>query len=109
MQRNKIIIVKELAQTVGNLEAPFKSVSLGQLFYRHLGNCNVESLRRTHGDFGKHAFISTEAKIELKWWKESLESSSATIKVEPLSYTIYSDTNLEPWGGTDREIEIGGR
>ena len=58
------------------------------------------------GTFGKQAFISTEAKIELKWWKESLENSSAMIKVQPLCYTIYSDTNLERWGGTDREIKI---
>ena len=54
LERNKSIIVKGFAQTVDNLEAPFKAVYLGRLFYRHLENCEVE---RAYGDLAnKHSF-----------------------------------------------------
>ena len=109
MQDNKNITVRELGQTIGTLVAAFTAVLLGQLFHRHLGNSKVESLRRAYGDFDKKAFISTEAKTELKWLKENIKSSFAPIKVQPVHYTIYSDASLEGWGGIDREIDIRGR
>ena len=89
--------------------AAFRAVTLGHLFYRHLGNSKVESLRWVYGDFNKQGSISTEAKIELKWWNENIKSSFAPIKVQPVHYTIYSDASLEGWGGTDGDIDIGGR
>ena len=106
---NKKTTVRELSQTIGTLVAAFAAVPLGQLFCRHLENSKVESLRRAYGDFDKKAFISTEAKTELKWWKENIKSSFAPIKVQPVHYTIYSDASLEGWGGIDREIDIRGR
>ena len=78
-------------------------------FSRHLENYKIESLRRAHGVFDKKEFISTEAKTELKWWKENIKSSFAPIKVQPVHYAIYSDASLEGWGGTDGEVDIGGR
>ena len=109
MQSNKNITVRELAQTIGTFVAAFTAVPLGQRFYRHLENSKVESLRRAYGDFDKKAFISTEAKTELKWWKENIKSSFAPIKVQPVHYAIYSDASLEGWGGTDGEVDIEGR
>ena len=67
LQSNKNITVRELAQTTGTLATAFTAVPLGQLFYRYLENSKVESLRRACGDFDEKAFISTEAKTELKW------------------------------------------
>ena len=109
LQSNKSITARELAQTIGTFVAAFTAVPLGQHFYRHFENSKVESLRRAYGDFDKKAFISTEAKTELKWWKENIKSSFAPIKVQPVHYTIYSDASLEGWGGIDREIDIRGR
>ena len=43
LQSNKNITVRELSQTIGTLVAAFATVSLGQLFYRHLENSTVES------------------------------------------------------------------
>ena len=107
LQSNKNITVRELAQTTGTFVAAFTAIPLNQLFYRHLENSKGESLRRTYGDFDKKSFIFTEAKTELKWWKENIESSFAPIKVQPVHYTIYSNASLEGWGGTDGEIDIG--
>ena len=101
LQSNKNITVRELAQTIGTFVAAFTAINLNQLFYRHLENSKGESLRRTYGDFDKKSFIFTEAKTELKWWKENIESSFALIKVQPVHYTIYSNASLEGWGGTD--------
>ena len=109
LQSNKNITVRELAETIGTFVATFTAVPLGQHFYRHLENSKVESLRRAYGDFDKKAFISTEAKTELKWWKENIKSSFAPVKVQAVHYTIYSNASLERWGGTDGEIDIGGR
>ena len=91
------------------MAAAFTAVPLSQFFYRHLENSKVESLRRAYGDFENQAFISTEAKIELKWWKKNIRSSFAPIKVQLVHYTIYSDVSLEGWGRTDAKIDIGGR
>ena len=109
MQSNKNITVRELAQTIGTLVAAFTAFPLGQPFYRHLENTKVESLSRAYRDFDKKEFISTEAKIELKWWKENIKSSFAPIKVQPVHYTIYSVASLEGWGGPGGEIDIGVR
>ena len=48
-------------------------------------------------------------RTELKCWNENIKSSFAPIKVPPVHYTIYSDASLEEWGGTDGEIDFGGR
>ena len=80
LQSNKNITVRELPQTIETLIAVFTAVPLGQLFYRHLENSKVESLRRACGDFDKKTFMSTEAKTELKRWKESIKSSLRLLK-----------------------------
>ena len=108
LQSNKYITVRELAQATGTLAAAFTAVPLGQIFYRHFENPKVESLRKAYGDFDKKALISTEAKIELKSWKENIKSSFEPVKVQPVHCTIYSDASLG-WGGTDGETDIGGR
>ena len=57
LQSNKDITVTELAQTIGTSVAAFTSVPLGQLFYRHLENSKVESLRRAYRVLTrKHSF-----------------------------------------------------
>ena len=102
----KSITIRGLAQIIGTLVTVFRAVPPGLHFYRNLENCKVESLRRAYGD--KQAFISIDAKIELKWWRENMKSSSAPIKIQPVHYTINSDASLEGWGGTDVEGEGGG-
>ena len=91
LTNSKRITVRELIQTIGTLVAAFRAVPVGT--FRHLEKWKVESLRRTHGDFDKQAFISTEAKIKLKWWRGNINSSSAPIRLQPVDYTIYSDAS----------------
>ena len=85
----------------------FRAVQYGQIYYRELEKCKVQSLARSGGNFDQNAYISEKAANELKWWITNIFDVSAPIKLPPFDLTIFSDASLESWGGTDQVTEIG--
>ena len=102
-------VIRELAQTIGNLVSAFRAVPYGQLYYRGLEDCKIKALKISKGNFDKPTQLTAKALNELIWWKNNIMSSFAPIKLPDVEYTIYSDASLEGWGGTDGQEEIGGR
>ena len=45
----------------------------------------------------------------IKWWIRNIFDTFALTKLSPFDLTIFSDKNLEDWGGTDQVTEIEGR
>ena len=86
----------------------FRAVPYGQMYYRGLEKCKVQSLARSGGNFDRKAYISEEAADELQWWIRNIFDAFAPIKLPPFDLTIFSDSSLEGWGGTDQVTEIGG-
>ena len=60
--------IRELAQTIGVIVSSFRAVPYGQMYYRELEKCKVQSLVRSGGNFDMKGYISEEAANELKWW-----------------------------------------
>ena len=58
--------IRELAQTIGVIMSSFRAVPYGQMYYRELEKCKVQSLARSGGNFDRKAYISEEAANELK-------------------------------------------
>ena len=87
----------------------FSAVPYGQMYYRELEKCKVQSLARSSGNFDRKACISEEAANELKWWIRNIFDAFAHIKLPSFDLAIFSDASLEGWGGTDRATEIGGK
>ena len=87
----------------------FRAVPYGQMYYRELEKCKVQSLARSGGNFDRRAFISEEAGDELQWWIRNIFDGFAPINFPPFDVTIFSDASLEGWAGTDQLTENGGR
>ena len=60
--------IRELAQTIEGIVSSFRAVPYGQMYYRELEKCKVQSLTRSGGNFDGKAYILEEAANELKWW-----------------------------------------
>ena len=101
--------IRDLAQTIGVIVSSFRAVPYGQMYYRELEKCKVQSLARSGGSFSRIAYISEEAADELQWWIKNIFDAFAPIKLPAFDLTIFSDASLEGWGGTDQVTEIGGR
>ena len=52
--------------TIGVTVSSLKAVPYGQMYYRKLEKCKVQSLARSGGNFDRKAY-SEEAENELKW------------------------------------------
>ena len=92
--------IRELAQTIGVIVSSFRAVPYGQMYYRELEKCKVQTLARSGGNFDRKAYISEEAANELKWWIRNIFDAFSPIKLPPFDLAIFSNANLEGWGGS---------
>ena len=82
--------IRELAQTIGVIVSPIRAVSYGQMYYKELENCKVQSLARSGGNFNRKAYISEEAACI-----RNIFYAFVHIKLPPFDLTIFSDASLE--------------
>ena len=61
-------ITRDLAQIIEVIVSSFRAFPYGQMYYRELEKCKVQSLARSGGNFDRKAYISEEAANELHWW-----------------------------------------
>ena len=87
--------IRDLAQTIGVIVSSFRAVPYGQMYYRELEKCKVQSLARSGGNFDRKAYISEEAADELQWWIRNIFDAFAPIRFPPFDLTIFSDASLE--------------
>ena len=67
----------------------FRAVPYGQMYYRELEKCKVQSLARSGGNCDSKAYISEEAANELEWWIRNISGAFAPIKLLPFNFTIF--------------------
>ena len=94
--------IRDLAQTIAVIVSSFRASPYGQMYYRELEKCKVQSLARSGGNFDRKDYISEEAADELQSWITNIFDAFAPIKFPPFDLTIFSDASLECWGGTDQ-------
>ena len=54
--------MRELMETIGVIVSSFRAVPYGQMYYRELEKCKVQSLARSGDNFDKKAYILEEAR-----------------------------------------------
>lgn len=98
--------VRQLAKLVGHLNATTLAVPAGPLHLRALQYQQAQSL--SSGSFETTVTLSSEARAELRWWIETLQTCpSRPIKEPPVSMSIQSDSSLLGWGAWSRGWQIG--
>ena len=80
----------------------FRAISYGQMYYRKLEKCKVQSPARSGGNFDRKAYILEDAANELELWIRNIFGAFLPIKLPLFDLTIFSDASLEGWGGTDQ-------
>ena len=104
-KKTKIITV---ARVIGKMVAAFPGVQYGPLFYRILDNEKTAALKLNRGNYQAKMKLSMNAKNDLNWWIENIETSFKNITCQPPTITVFSDSSKTGWGGIYGDLSTGG-
>ena len=100
--------IRTVATVVGKMVAAFPGVEYGQLFYRLLDNEKTEALKQNKGNYEAKMKLSVEAKHDLDWWIDHIQTEYRLISHGQPQWTMYSDASRRGWGGIFGEKKTGG-
>jgi hypothetical protein len=102
--------IRELSQVIGQIVACFPGVLWGPLYYRTLEREKTLALKYNKGDFDSvMTKLSKDARKELLWWSDNIESSSKPIQNSEPDLVIQTDASMKGFGGTCCGINTSGR
>ena len=101
--------IEEVASVVGKLVAAFPGVAYGPLHYRELEKVKIAALSRSKGNFSATMTLNKEAKDELTWWLDNLQSAEGVVTRRRPDLYIETDASGKGWGAYDGSNRIGGR
>ena len=67
--------IRQVASVIGILVSSFPREALGLLYYRMLEADKTAALHFHKGDFDKPMSLSPQARDELKWWVNNIDSA----------------------------------
>ena len=76
---NKNPTIREVAKVLGFIVSSFPGVAYGPLHYRYLEQDKTTALKTNKWNFDAKMCLSSQAKEELKWRPDSIESASNPI------------------------------
>ena len=109
------LAIREVASVVGHMVASFPASVFGSFYYRNIERDKINALKITNGDFDKHIRLSEQAKSDINWWLENIDTMFAPIHLPPIACTIYTDSSDIGWsvvfenkrtGGPWEEVEV---
>ena len=96
---SRVVLIKELAQLLGKLQAAIRAVPLASLFFRKLQNTLRRGLDQSGQDYSKRVGLSTEEHEELQWWLDHLTARNGkTMVMEKPAIVIESDASTRGCG-----------
>ncbi len=103
--------IRQIATVIGKLVAAFPAVQYAPLHYRGLEMNKITALRKHGGNFDAKTTLWSEARNDLNWWitNITLDSTNHPIHTPKVDIQLDSDASGHGWGGTNGQIEIGGR
>ena len=101
--------IKRVAMVVGKLVAALPGVQYGRLHYRSLEQDKIKALKLNHGHYDRHMTISKEAKRDLQWWIDHVDTAYSYICRSKPDVYLTSDASGKGWGASDGTTHIGGR
>ena len=100
--------IRDLARIIGKIISSFPAVKYGPLYFRHLEETKKAALKINRGDFDAITGIPSEAREELEWWINNVQSATKSIIVSDPDIVIQSDASLKGWGCVCNNIKSGG-
>ena len=86
--------LQEIAEVIGILVSSFPGVAYGPLYYRALESAKCAGLRASKGNYSFKISLPLEAKRELQWWIDNVETATNPISRDPPQIFVQSDASL---------------
>ena len=100
--------IRDVARVIGKITASFPGVMLGPLHFRALDMNKTEALRVAKGSYNHRMHLSDDAKNDLTWWINNVESSFNVVDHGKPNVIITSDASKTGWGCTCNGNKSGG-
>lgn len=94
------VVIRELAQLIGNLVAAEQAVELAPLHYKSLEIERNRALTKARGDYETRITLSNSARSDLQWWVDHIDNVSKSIITKSPSIFLTSDASNLGWGGS---------
>ena len=101
--------IQMLASFIGLLVSSFNGVDYGALHYRGLEQDKCQALRCNRGNYESFLELSPEAKLDIQWWIDNVDSSFRKINRGEPKVFLSCDASSEGWGAVLEEVSTGGR
>lgn len=106
--RQVSMTIRFLAKVIGKLVAACPAVKYGPLHFRHLEEDKKRALCASCGKYNGKVTLSSEAKQELMWWRDSVLVSFNDITISDPDISVNTDASRLGWGGVCQDIRTGG-
>ena len=100
--------IREVAKVLGLIVSSFPGVAYGPLHYRYLERDKTTALKTNKWNFDAKMSISNQAREELTWWIDSIETASNPINRGEVGITLTSDASKQGWGAATSDSSTGG-
>ena len=91
-------IIREVAQVIGLIISTFPGVMYGPLHFRTTEGEKAQAIKHNQGNFDVPMELSTNAKYELQWWIDNVETANTVIYRPEPHITISTDASKKGWG-----------
>ena len=102
------VSIRLLAELIGTLVAADPGVDMGPVFYKRTEIFKNECLQQNKGNFDAKVSISTEAREDIVWWIDNIDTLNRQLSKQLPSVFITSDSSDFAWGGTRDGQSAGG-
>jgi len=101
--------VRNLSELIGQLTATGEAVLPGPLHYRQLQKLKAYALSLNKQSYEGPAILNEEARSEIKWWVQNLETHNGRgfLNPEP-DLILETDASLEGWGARANQQKVQG-
>ena len=107
--KKETVTIRDLAKVIGKIVASFPAVMYGPLHYRQLEKEKKTALIQNAGRFDRRMTLSSQAKTELHWWINNVETAYNVMHQTQPDITLTSDASYIGWGCACGQTQSGGQ
>lgn len=98
LYNGKSFVIRYVAKVIGKLIAACPAVCYGWLYTKRLERAKFLALNECNNDYEKRMQITTDMKLDLKWWLEKICTAKNDIRENKYDLEIFTDASLTGWG-----------
>ena len=96
--QKELVVIRKLAQLIGNLVASELGVNYAPLYYKVLEIEKDDALKQNYGNFEAKLKLSDEGRSCIQWWIDNVASSFKLIEIQEPVLILKSDSSMYAWG-----------